>query len=161
MSFRTNPDRILDHIDRQRNRDDDGRDNYARDATARELGTELPEPDATPGERVRRIFGLVEKAYVATASSTDIRRLAHRFQTVGDISAHHALGDVTITVSYLDHERMDDVGAQSIRDPAQPTGGGPQDPEDEPTGRERTLDPEGRASQRRRERVRQDGAPAA
>ena len=54
MSFRTNPDRILDHIDRQRNRDDDGRDNYARDATARELGTELPESDATPGERVRR-----------------------------------------------------------------------------------------------------------
>ena len=110
MSFRTNPDRILDNIDRQRNRDDDGRDNYARDATAKELGTELPDSDATPGERVRRIFGLIEKAYVATASSPDIRKLAQRFQTVGDISAHHARGDVTITISYLDHERMDDVG---------------------------------------------------
>lgn len=110
MSFRTNPDRILDHIDRERNRDDDGRDSYARDATAKELGTDVPDSDATPAERVRRIFGLVEKAYVATASAPDIRRLAQRFQTVGDISAHHARGDVSVTVSYLDHERMDDVG---------------------------------------------------
>ena len=110
MSFRTNPDRILDGIDRERNRDDESRDNYTRDATATELGTELPAPDATPAERVRRIFEFVEKAYFATASSPDIRRLAQRFQTVGDISEHHARGDVTITVSYLDHERRDDVG---------------------------------------------------
>jgi hypothetical protein len=110
MSFRTNPDRILEHIDRQRSREDEGRDDFTRDASARELGTESPEPDATPGERLRRIFGLIEKAYVATASGPDIRRLAQRFQTVGDISNHHARGDVSITVAYLDHERPDDVG---------------------------------------------------
>ena len=110
MSFRTNPDRILDGIDRERNRDDEGRDSFTRDATATELGTELPDPDATPTERVRRIFELVEKAYFTTASSPEVRRLAQRFQTVGDISEHHARGDVTITISYLDHERRDDVG---------------------------------------------------
>lgn len=110
MSFRTNPDRILDHIDRQRNRDEEGREEYVRDASARELGTDMPDLDATPGERLRRIFALVEKAYMATASGPEIRRLAQRFQTVGDISAHHARGDVSVTVSYLDHERPDDVG---------------------------------------------------
>jgi hypothetical protein len=110
MSFRTNPDRILEHIDRQRSRDEEGRDEYVRDASARELGTEMPDSDATPAERLRRIFGLVEKAYMATASGPEIRRLAQRFQTVGDISSHHARGDVSVTVSYLDHERPDDVG---------------------------------------------------
>jgi len=110
MSFRTNPDRILDNIDRERSRDDEGRDDFTRDASARELGTEFPDMDATLGERVRRIFGLVEKAYMATASGTEIRRLAQRFQTVGDISGHHARGDVSVTVSYLDHNRPDDVG---------------------------------------------------
>jgi hypothetical protein len=110
MSFRTNPDRILDHIDRQRSRDDDGREEYTRDASARELGTEIPDSDATPAERLRRVFALVEKAYVAAASGTEMRRLAQRFQTVGDISNHHARGDVSVIVSYLDHERPDDVG---------------------------------------------------
>ncbi|MEX0856309.1 MAG: hypothetical protein WD056_01950 [Gemmatimonadota bacterium] len=110
MSFRTNPDRILDHIDRERSRDDEGRDDFVRDASARELGTEIPDLDATPAERVRRIFGLVEKAYMATASGTEIRRLAQRFQTVGDISHQHARGDVSVTVSYMDHDRPDDVG---------------------------------------------------
>jgi len=109
MSFRTNPDRILDHIDRERNRYDEGRDDFARDASARELGTEVPDLDATPAERVRRIFSLVEKTYMSTASSPEIRRLAKRFQTVGDISTHHARGDVSVTVSYLDHRRPDDV----------------------------------------------------
>jgi hypothetical protein len=110
MSFRTNPDRILEHIDRQRDREEEGRDEYARDASARELGTEVPDSDATPGERVRRIFGLIEKAYRATASGPEMRRLAQRFQTVGDISNHHARGDVSVTVSYLDRDRLDDVG---------------------------------------------------
>jgi len=110
MSFRTNPDRILDHIDRERNRDEDGREEFTRDASARELGTEVPGLDATATERVRRIFSLVEKAYMSTASGPEIRRLAQRFQTVGDISGHHARGDVSVTVSYLDHERPDDVG---------------------------------------------------
>ena len=109
MSFRTNPDRILDHIDRERNRYDEGRDDFARDASARELGTEVPDLDATPAERVRRIFSLVEKTYMSTASGPEIRRLAKRFQTVGDISTHHARGDVSVTVSYLDHRRPDDV----------------------------------------------------
>jgi hypothetical protein len=110
MSFRTNPDRILDHIDRERSRDDERRDEFVRDASARELGTEIPSPDATPAERVRRVFALVEKAYTAAASGPEIRRLAQRFQTVGDISGHHARGDVSVTVAYLDHDRPDDVG---------------------------------------------------
>lgn len=110
MSFRTNPDRILDHIDRQRNRDDEGRDDFTRDASARELETEVPDLDATPAERLRRVFGLIEKAYMSTASGAEIRRLAQRFQTVGDISNHHARGDVTVAVSYMDHDRLDDVG---------------------------------------------------
>ena len=111
MSFRTNPDRILDSIDRARTRDEESRSAaFYRDASARELGTELPDVDATSAERLRRIFGLVEKAYMATASGTDIRRLAERFQAVGDISGHHARGDVTVQVHYLDHDRADDVG---------------------------------------------------
>lgn len=108
MSFRTNPDRILDHIDRERNRDDMG-EGFTRDASARELGTELPDMDSTHSERVRRIFRLVEKAYTAVASGPEIRRLAQRFQTVGDISNHHARGDVSVSVAYLDHARPDDV----------------------------------------------------
>jgi len=110
MSFRTNPDRILDSIDRARSRDEEGREEFTRDASARELGTELPNSDATAAERVRRIFALVEKAYLATASGPEIRRLAQRFQAVGDISSHHARGDVSVAVSYLDHDRPDDVG---------------------------------------------------
>ncbi len=111
MSFRTNPDRILDSIDRARVRDEENRATaFIRDASARELGTELPEVDATPSERLRRIFGLVEKAYTATASGVEMRRLAERFQTVGDISNHHARGDVTVQIHYLDHDRSDDVG---------------------------------------------------
>lgn len=110
MSFRTNPDRILDHIDRERSRDEDGRTDAARDASARELDTEVPDSDRTTAERVRRIFRLVEKAYMSTASGPEIRRLAQRFQTVGDISTQHARGDVSVTVSYLDHERSDDTG---------------------------------------------------
>lgn len=111
MSFRTNPDRILDSIDRARTREEEGRAaSFTRDATARELDTEVPPPGSTPTERLRRLFALVEKAYVATASSPEMRRLAERFQTVGDISHHHARGDVTVAVHYMDHERPDDVG---------------------------------------------------
>jgi hypothetical protein len=108
MSFRTNPDRILDSIDRERNRDDLG-EGFTRDASARELGTELPDLDATHSEKIRRVFGLIEKAYTATASGPEIRRLAQRFQTVGDISNHHARGDVSVSVAWLDHARADDV----------------------------------------------------
>ena len=108
MSFRTNPDRILDSIDRERNREDMGL-GYIRAASSRELGTELPDMDATHSERVRRVFKLVEKAYTDTASGAEIRRLAERFQTVGDISNHHARGDVSVSVAWLDHARSDDV----------------------------------------------------
>lgn len=111
MSFRTNPDRILDSIDRARTRDEERRESvFTRDATSRELDTEVPDPGSTPTERMRRIFALVEKSYMATASGPEMRRLAERFQTVGDISGHHARGDVSVSVHYLDHERSDDVG---------------------------------------------------
>ncbi|MFW6175593.1 MAG: hypothetical protein ACOC7L_02095 [Acidobacteriota bacterium] len=111
MSFRTNPDRILDSIDRARTRDEEARaDQFTRDASARELDTEVPSADATPTERLRRLFGLVERAYKPTASSPEMRRLAERFQTVGDISHHHARGDVSVSFHYMDHERSDDVG---------------------------------------------------
>jgi hypothetical protein len=109
MSFRTNPDRILDSIDRARNRDDEG-GGFVREASARELDTEVPPPDSTSTERLRRIFQLVERAYTATASSSEMRRLAERFQAVGDISTHHARGDVSVAIHWMDHEREDDVG---------------------------------------------------
>jgi len=110
MSFRTSPDKILDHIDRERNRDDDGRDDFPRDASSRELDTTIPASDATPSERLRRVFSLVEKSYTSAAGGAEIRRLAQRFQAVGDIPHLHARGDVSVAISYLDHERHDDVG---------------------------------------------------
>jgi hypothetical protein len=111
MSFRTNPDRILDSIDRARTRDEESRaSQFTRDASVRELDTEVPPPGSTSTERLRRIFALVETAYKSTASSPEMRRLAERFQTVGDISHHHARGDVSVSVHYMDHERADDVG---------------------------------------------------
>ena len=109
MSFRNNPDRILDHIDRERNRDEEMRDQFPREATGRELDTTVPAFDATPAERLRRIFALVEKAY-ASAAGAELRKLAQRFQAIGDIPNHHARGDVSVIVAYLDHERPDDVG---------------------------------------------------
>jgi hypothetical protein len=104
-------DRILDSIDRARNRESLGpTGGFDRQATARELNTDIPGLDAMQSERVRRIFKTLEAAYVATAQSQEIRRLAARFQAIGDISEHRAKGDVTISVQYLDHERYDDVG---------------------------------------------------
>jgi len=110
MSFRNNPDRILDHIDRERSRGDDGRDEFPREASGRDLDTTVPAHDATTAERLRRIFALVERAYTAAAGGAELKRLAERFQAVGDIPNHHARGDVSVAVSYLDHERPDDVG---------------------------------------------------
>lgn len=110
MSFRTNPDRILDSIDRSRNRDEEGGPNYAREASGREMDTAVPEPGTTPTERARRIFGLVEKGYMSTAQSVDIRKLASRFQTIGDIPEHRARGDISISIQYLDSPRDDDIG---------------------------------------------------
>jgi len=110
MSYRTNPDRILDNIDRARNRDaESARFTLDRQALGRELETEIPDVDATNPERVKRVFRTLERAYTKTAQRTELGRLAARFQSVGDIHHHHARGDVSISIQYMDHERPDDV----------------------------------------------------
>lgn len=109
--MRTNPDRILDNIDRARNRDAENAVLYVeRQAEGRDLDTEMPEVDATTTERLRRVFAILERAYTKAAQRSELGRLASRFQAVGDIHHHHARGDVSISVQYLDHERYDDVG---------------------------------------------------
>jgi len=111
MSYRTNPDRILDNIDRARNRDaESARFNLDRQAMGRDLDTDVPVLDATNPERAKRIFRTVERAYVKAAQRAELGRLAARFQSVGDIHHHHARGDVSVSIQYLDHERHDDVG---------------------------------------------------
>ena len=111
MSFRTNPDRILDNIDRARNRDAESAGLYIeRQAMGREMETGIPDLDATTQERVKRIFAILERAYTKAAQRAELGRLASRFQAVGDIHHHHARGDVTISIQYLDHDRYDDVG---------------------------------------------------
>lgn len=111
MSYRTNPDRILDSIDRARNRDaESARFSLDRQALGRELDTEVPALDATTPERIKRIFKTVERAYTKAAQRGELGKLAARFQSVGDIHHHHARGDVSISIQYLDHERGDDVG---------------------------------------------------
>jgi len=112
MSFRTNPDRILDSIDRARSREEErAGSQFTRDASARELDTDVPDLSrSTPTERARRVYRLVERGYMATAQSPELKRLAARFQAIGDIHLHHARGDVSVSIQYLDHERRDDVG---------------------------------------------------
>ena len=58
---------------------------------------------------MRRIFQTLERAYTKAAQRTELGRLAARFQSVGDIHHHHARGDVSISIQYMDHERHDDV----------------------------------------------------
>jgi hypothetical protein len=111
MSYRTNPDRILENIDRARNRDAESAGLYVdRQAMGRELDTGIPDLDATTTERLKRIFQILERAYTKAAGRAELGRLASRFQAVGDIHHHHARGDVSISVQYLDHDRFDDVG---------------------------------------------------
>ena len=111
MGFRTNTDRILDNIDRARSREDEGaRGGGQRQASGRELDTQVPDADTTNPERVRRIFGTVERAYMKAAQAAELGPLAARFQAVGDITDHHARGDVSVSIQYLDSERPDDIG---------------------------------------------------
>jgi hypothetical protein len=111
MSYRTNPDRILESIDRARNRDaESARFHLERQAVGRDLDTEMPDLDATNPERVKRVFRAVERAYTKCAQRAELGRLAARFQSVGDIQHHHARGDVSVSIQYLDHDRPDDVG---------------------------------------------------
>ncbi|RMH14125.1 MAG: hypothetical protein D6701_11610 [Gemmatimonadetes bacterium] len=111
MSYRTNPDRILENIDRQRSRLEEGLGGgLDRQAIGRELDTELPDVDATNPERLKRIFAIVERAYAKAAQGRELGKLAARFRAVGDIPDHHARGDVSVSIQYLDSERPDDVG---------------------------------------------------
>ena len=112
MSLRTNPDRILESIDRERTRDVEtsGRLPDDRQAVGRELDTTPPPPDATNPERTKRVFSLVEQAYRATAQGQELGKLASRFRGIGDLHHHHARGDVSVVVQYLDSGRPPDVG---------------------------------------------------
>ena len=111
MSYRTNPDRILEGIDRARNRDaESAKYSVERQAMGRELVTEVPDVDATNPERFKRVFRTVEQAYTKAASRSELGRLAQRFQSVGDIHHHHARGDVSVSIHWLDHDRSDDIG---------------------------------------------------
>jgi hypothetical protein len=111
LSYRTTPDRILENIDRARTRDAESAGLYVdRQAMGRDLDTEIPDLDATTTERLKRIFTILERAYTKAAQRSELGRLASRFQAVGDIHHHHARGDVSISIQYLDHDRYDDVG---------------------------------------------------
>ena len=110
MGLRTNPDRILDNIDRQRSREDEDQTGQGRQAVGRDLETEIPDIDATTPERMRRIFKTVECGYNKAASSIELGKLASHFRAVGDIPNHHARGDVSISIQYIDSPRSDDVG---------------------------------------------------
>lgn len=111
MGFRTNPDRILENIDRARERaDDTPRSGTNRQASGRELDTDVPDADATNPERVKRIFKAVERAYTACAQSAELGPVASRFQTIGDLRTHRARGDVSVSIQYLDADRSDDIG---------------------------------------------------
>jgi hypothetical protein len=111
MSFRTNPDRILESIDRERTRAEEAaRHTDDRQAVGRELDTISPPPDATNTERMKRIFKLVEKSYTTAAQGNELGRLAARFRAIGDLHHHHARGDISVVIHYMDSPRHDDVG---------------------------------------------------
>jgi len=110
MSLRTNPDRILENIDRQRTREEEGHAGQDRHAIGKELNTEIPDIDATTPERMRRIFGVVESSYTKAAANAELGKLASHFRAVGDIPTHYAHGDVSIAIQYIDSPRPDDVG---------------------------------------------------
>ena len=111
MSYRTNPDRILDNIDKARSRDmERALSLNDRQARGKELDSEIPDGDSTTPERLQRIFRVIDSAYRRAAQATAIGPLAARFQAIGDIAHQTASGDVSVSVHYLDSERRDDVG---------------------------------------------------
>jgi hypothetical protein len=111
MSFRTNPDRILESIDRERTRAEEAAlHTDDRQAVGRELDTVLPAPDATNSERMKRVFQLVETSYRTAAQGAELGRLASRFRAIGDLHHHHARGDISVVIHYMDSPRFDDVG---------------------------------------------------
>ncbi|MDE2981775.1 MAG: hypothetical protein OXU74_11325 [Gemmatimonadota bacterium] len=111
MSYRTNPDRILESIDRARSRDmERALSLNDRQARGRDMDTEIPDGDSTTPERMRRLFSLIEAGYRKAAHSSEMRPLADRFRAIGDISHHMARGDVSVSIHYIDSERHDDVG---------------------------------------------------
>ena len=111
MSFRTNPDRILESIDRERTRAEEASQHTDdRQAVGRELDSMPPAPDATQSVRMKRILRLVEKAYTSAAKAGELGRLAARFRAIGDLHHHHARGDVSVVIHYMDSQRYDDVG---------------------------------------------------
>ncbi|HIF37700.1 MAG TPA: hypothetical protein EYQ69_00305 [Gemmatimonadetes bacterium] len=110
MSLRTNPDRILDNIDKQKLRDEENQSNQNRQAIGRALNTEPPDLDATTPERTKRLFQIIQEAYGQAASNTELGRLASHFRAVGDIPNHHGRGDISVSIQYLDSPRLDDIG---------------------------------------------------
>ncbi len=110
MGLRTNPDRILENIDRQRSREEEGHAGQDRHAIGKALDTEVPDIDATTPERMRRIFGIVERSYTKAASNVELGKLASHFRAVSEIPTHHARGDVSVAIQYIDSPRPDDVG---------------------------------------------------
>ena len=110
MGLRTNPDRILENIDRQRTREEEAQAGQDRQAVGRELETEIPDVDATTPERMKRIFAIVERSYTKAASNVELGKLASHFRAVGDIPTHHARGDVSVSIQYIDSARLDDIG---------------------------------------------------
>jgi len=110
MSLRTNPDRILDNIDKQKLRDEEHQSNQNRQAIGRALNTEPPDLDATTPERTKRLFQIIQEAYGQAASNTELGRLASQFRAVGDIPNHHGRGDISVSIKYVDSPRSDDIG---------------------------------------------------
>jgi hypothetical protein len=110
MSLRTNPDRILDNIDKQKLREEESQKNQNRQAVGQALNNDAPDLDATTPERTKRLFEVVEEAYNDIASNKELGKLASHFRAVGDIPNHHARGDVSISIQYIDSPRPPDIG---------------------------------------------------
>ena len=138
MGLRTNPDRIPGEH-RPATKPGRGRSRRPGSACHREKNSTRRFPISTPPrrERLRRIFGIVERSYAKAASNVELGKLASHFRAVGDIPTHHARGDVSVAIQYMDSPRPDDVGMAPLRGPPGPPGRGEEGDEDEPPGRQR------------------------